>query len=114
MSIFNEARQQTWEELKGLSDEEFNRKPAADEWSVREVLDHLKKIDETAQTLLSKQAKDAPFKKIEEKPMEFIEDRTNKRPAPSHLEPEQNRISVIEAKQELDTARQHGPQLFHH
>ncbi|MEW4059725.1 hypothetical protein CHH79_10065 [Bacillus siamensis] len=106
MSIFNEARQQTWEELKGLSDEEFNQKPAADEWSVREVLDHLKKIDESAQSLLSKQAKDAPFKKIEEKPMEFIEDRTNKRPAPSQLEPEQNRISVIEAKQELDTARQ--------
>lgn len=44
MSIFNEARQQIWEELKGLSDEEFNRKPAADEWSVREVLDHLKKL----------------------------------------------------------------------
>lgn len=106
MSIFNEARQQTWEELKGLSDEEFNQKPAADEWSIREVLDHLKKIDETAQTLLSKHAKDAPLKEIEEKPMEFIEDRTNKRPAPSHLEPEQKRISVIEAKQELDTARQ--------
>ena len=63
MSIFNEARQQTWEELKGLSDEEFNRKPAADEWSLREVMDHLKKIDETAKTLLSKQEKDAPFKK---------------------------------------------------
>lgn len=95
MSIFNEARQQTWEELKGLSDEEFNQKPAADEWSVREVLDHLKKIDESAQSLLSKQAKDAPFKKIEEKPMEFIEDRTNKRPAPSQLEPEKTEYQSL-------------------
>lgn len=43
MSIFNEARLETWNELKGLSDEKLNQKPSAEEWSIREVLDHLKK-----------------------------------------------------------------------
>ncbi len=43
MSIFNEARLETWNEVKGLSDEKLNQKPSAEEWSIREVLDHLKK-----------------------------------------------------------------------
>ncbi|MCC9024205.1 DinB family protein [Bacillus nakamurai] len=107
MSIFNEARQQTWNEVKGLSDHEFNQKPSAEEWSVREVLDHLKKIDETAHTLLSEQAMEAPLKETEEKPLEMAEDRTNKRTAPPHLAPEQERKSIVEMKEELDVARQH-------
>lgn len=31
MSIFNEARLETWNELKGLSDEKLNQKPSAEE-----------------------------------------------------------------------------------
>ena len=52
MSIFNEARLETWNELKGLSDEKLNQKPSAEEWSIREVLDHLKKIYLTAKKML--------------------------------------------------------------
>lgn len=74
MSIFNEARLETWNELKGLSDEKLNQKPSAEEWSIREVLDHLKKIDMTAQKMLKERVKDAPIKEIEEKPLEVAQD----------------------------------------
>lgn len=66
MSIFNEARLETWNEVKGLSDEKLNQKPSSDEWSIREVLDHLKKIDMTAQNMLKERVKEAPVKEIEE------------------------------------------------
>ena len=43
MSIFNEARKELWSEIQGLSDEMLNKRPAEDEWSIQEVIDHLKK-----------------------------------------------------------------------
>lgn len=64
MSIFNEARLETWNEVKGLSDEKLNQKPSAEEWSIREVLDHLKKIDMAAQKMLKERVKEAPVKKL--------------------------------------------------
>lgn len=106
MSIFNEARLETWNELKGLSDEKLNQKPSAEEWSIREVLDHLKKIDMTAQKMLKERVKDAPIKEIEEKPLEVAQDRNNKRKAPSHLEPAHDFISGSQMKRELDVVRE--------
>ncbi|ASB87762.1 uncharacterized protein S101395_01226 [Bacillus sonorensis] len=44
MSVFNEARKETWSEIQGLSDDVINTKPGKDEWSIQEVLDHLKKL----------------------------------------------------------------------
>lgn len=43
MSIFNEARKELWSEIQGLSDETLNKRPSEDEWSIQEVIDHLKK-----------------------------------------------------------------------
>lgn len=106
MSIFYEARLETWNEIKGLTDDQLNKKPSADEWSIREVLDHLKLIDAAAQTAFKDRVKDAPLKEIEEKPLEMAEDRTNKRKAPSHFEPDQSYMSGSQMKQELDVVRE--------
>lgn len=43
MSIFNVARKELWSEIQGLSDETLNKRLAEDEWSIQEVIDHLKK-----------------------------------------------------------------------
>lgn len=43
MSIFNEARKELWNEIQGLPDNDINKRPAENEWSIQEVLDHLKK-----------------------------------------------------------------------
>lgn len=106
MSIFNEARLETWNEVKGLSDEKLNQKPSSDEWSIREVLDHLKKIDMTAQNMLKERVKEAPVKEIEEKPLTAAQDRSNKRKAPAHLEPDHDFISGSQMKRELDVVRE--------
>jgi uncharacterized damage-inducible protein DinB len=57
MSIFNEARKELWSEIQGLSDEMLNKRPAEDEWSIQEVIDHLKKIDLMALQILKEQIK---------------------------------------------------------
>ncbi|MEC1292297.1 DinB family protein [Bacillus mojavensis] len=106
MSIFNEARLETWNEVKGLSDEKLNQKPSSDEWSIREVLEHLKKIDMAAQNMLKEQVKEAPIKKIEEVPLTAAQDRSNKRKAPARLEPDHDFISGSQMKRELDVVRE--------
>ncbi|MCG0057122.1 hypothetical protein L6R34_32680, partial [Escherichia coli] len=78
---------------------------SAEEWSIREVLDHLKKIDMTAQKMLKERVKDAPIKEIEEKPLEVALDRDNERKAQSHLEPAHDFISGSQMKRELDVVR---------
>ncbi|MFN2743985.1 MULTISPECIES: DinB family protein [Bacillus] len=105
MSIFNEARKELWSELQGLSDEDLNKRPAEEEWSVQEVLDHLKKIDLMAAHLFKEKIQHAPIKTIEEKPVKIAEERSPKRKAPQHVEPERKNTDLLTIKAELDNVR---------
>ncbi|MEC1346617.1 DinB family protein [Bacillus haynesii] len=105
MSIFNEARKELWSEIQGLSDETLNKRPAEDEWSIQEVIDHLKKIDLMALQILKEQIKHAPVKTIEDKPVHQLEDRSSKRKAPPYAEPERKTADALTLKAELDNVR---------
>lgn len=105
MSIFNEARKELWSEIQGLSDETLNKRPSEDEWSIQEVIDHLKKIDLMALQILKEQIKHAPVKTIEDKPVYQSEDRSSKRKAPPYAEPERKTADALTLKAELDNVR---------
>ncbi|MDA7028544.1 DinB family protein [Bacillus sp. CLL-7-23] len=104
-SIFHEARKELWSEVQGLSDHDLTKRPELEEWSIQEVLDHLKKIDLVALQLFKEQVPDAPVKPIEEKPVKNSEDRRSKRKAPSFVEPERKTIDAEAIKNELDHVR---------
>lgn len=106
MSVFNEARKETWSEIQGLSDDVINTKPGKDEWSIQEVLDHLKKIDLKTAQLFKENIRSAPLKAIQAKPVEASENRYDKRKAPDFLEPERKTKDCLTIKTELDHARQ--------
>lgn len=106
MSVFNEARKETWSEIQGLSDDVINTKPGKDEWSIQEVLDHLKKIDLKTAQLFKENIRSAPLKAIQAKPVEASENRYDKRKAPDFLEPERKTKYCLTIKTELDHARQ--------
>ncbi|MEH6974214.1 MULTISPECIES: DinB family protein [Bacillus] len=105
MSIFNEARKETWSEIRELSDDDINKRPEQDEWSIQEVLDHLKKLDLQAARLFRERIRSAPFRTIEAKPVHVSEDRSVKRKAPDSLEPERKTTDLLAIKAELDHAR---------
>lgn len=52
MSLLHDARQELWQELQGLNEEQLNQKLSDDTWSIQEVADHLKKMDLVAATHL--------------------------------------------------------------
>ncbi|MGN9866321.1 DinB family protein [Bacillus swezeyi] len=106
MSIFNEARKELWNEIQGLPDNDINKRPAKNEWSIQEVLDHLKKIDLMAAQMFKEQIQHAPIKTIEEKPVKASEDRSTKRKAPPFIEPERKSTDALTIKAELDNVRQ--------
>lgn len=105
MSIFNEARKETWSEIRELSDDDINKRPEQDEWSIQEVLDHLKNSICRLTRLFRERIRSAPFRTIEAKPVHVSEDRSVKRKAPDSLEPERKTTDLLAIKAELDHAR---------
>ncbi|MFS0657073.1 DinB family protein [Bacillus sp. 179-C3.3 HS] len=112
MSLLHEARQELWQELQGLNEEQLNKKMSEDTWSIQEVADHLKKMDLVAAKHLAAEGKKAPLKEYEPKPVELAEDRSNKATAPSIVEPDRKHVTPTQLKDELDTARDQLNQIL--
>ncbi|MGE6629805.1 DinB family protein [Bacillus sp. NPDC077027] len=111
MSLLHEARQELWQELKGLNEHMLNQKISDEKWSIQEVADHLKKMDLISAKHLASQVKTAPIKDYQEKPVESAEDRSRKASAPSIVEPDRKHVTSTQLKDELDTAREQLNQI---
>ncbi|HBU92358.1 MAG TPA: DinB family protein [Bacillus pumilus] len=112
MSLLHDARQELWQELQGLNEEQLNQKLSDDTWSIQEVAEHLKKMDLVAAKHLAAEGKKAPIKEYEPKPVEMAEDRSRKATAPSIVEPERKHVTPTHLKDELDTAREQLNQIL--
>jgi uncharacterized damage-inducible protein DinB len=105
VDILHDARQKTWILLHGLTDEALNERPAPEEWSIQEILDHLNKTDLMAVHVLKTRFKDSVIKDVKHQPLEIAEDRTQQRKAPEKLLPERKLMTLERCKDELDRAR---------
>ncbi|OLP64044.1 hypothetical protein BACPU_27900 [Bacillus pumilus] len=112
MSLLHEARQELWQELQGVNEEQLNKKMSDDTWSIQEVADHLKKMDLVAANHLATNGKKAPIKKYTPKPVEMAEDRSRKVTAPSIVAPDRKYVTPTQLKDELDTAREQMNQIL--
>ncbi|GAA5346798.1 putative damage-inducible protein DinB [Planifilum fimeticola] len=69
-------RQKVWREVERLSDEEINRKPSPDRWSIAQILEHLYLTELTVARRMKKAA-DRTDKQISgEKPIRLLLDRS--------------------------------------
>src|SRR5436189_3473538 len=82
------------EATKGLSEAQWNFKPAADRWSVAQVMEHIAAAEDFLRTLAKEKVMSAPagepgrdVKKTDEAVLAMIPDRTNKVQAPEPLVP---------------------------
>ncbi|MEI3612828.1 DinB family protein [Pseudogracilibacillus sp. SO30301A] len=84
MKINEEAREELLNEVTGLSDEEINRNPSGDEWSIRQVLEHLYvfelEVIKSVQEELDKGV-------VKERPIHLAVNRDIKVEAPSNVKP---------------------------
>ena len=89
------------EATKGLSEAQWNFKPAPDRWSVAQVMEHIAAAEDFLRTLAKEKVMLAPageagrdVKKTDEAVLAMVPDRTNKVQAPEPLVPT-DRKSVV-------------------
>lgn len=97
------TRKNILEATKGLSEEQWNFKPAPDRWSVAEVTEHIVAAEDMLFGMVTEQVMKAPprpagedVKAIDELILTKVPDRTNKAQAPDALKPT-NRYGSPEA-----------------
>ncbi len=88
------TEQNILEATKGLSEAQWNFKPAPDRWSVAEVMEHIAAAEDMLFGLITEQVMKAPprtdvedVKAIDEMVLTRVPDRTNKAQAPEPLKP---------------------------
>ena len=81
---------------KGLSDAQWNFKPAPDRWSIAEVMEHLAAAEDMIRTMAQEQVMKTPaipardpaeVKKIDDAVIAMVPDRSHKAQAPEQLRP---------------------------
>ncbi|MBS2970204.1 DinB family protein [Metabacillus sp. KIGAM252] len=99
------VREELLNTLNEVSNEEFNKKPSSDGWSVGQVVDHLQKMEKIVLESLKKSIHHAEDKTVEEKQLEIVTDRSRKVPAPDYVVPSPVPIDRVEVITALEEAR---------
>ncbi len=74
MSLLDDGREELWEEVEGLKEEELNEKLCDDSWSIEEVGDDLKKMEVVGGKDVGGEGKKVAIKEYEGKGVEMGED----------------------------------------
>lgn len=101
MKINEQAREAIWAEVEGLSDEELNKKPAADVWSIKQILEHLYLMEGAITKTIKHQLKAGEPEEVEDKPIEMSTNRDVKVDAPDFAVPGDDFLTLVELKQRL-------------
>ncbi|MCY9548909.1 DinB family protein [Lysinibacillus xylanilyticus] len=100
-----ETRNNLVEEIKLLSETQFNAKPDTKSWSIAQVCHHLTLTEESFVRVISWGLKQEESKQTERKNVHLIADRTKKVPAPEIVEPAEDFFSVQQIIGLLDDSR---------
>ncbi len=94
MQYLESTRKGVLEATKGLSEAQWNFKPASDRWSVAQVMEHMATAEDFIRGMLKEKVMLAPagepgrdVKKADEAVLAMVPDRTNKAQAPEPLVP---------------------------
>lgn len=99
------VRQEVLEAVDGLPDDLLNRKPAEDEWSPMEVLEHLYLMEIYIAKNLSKQLAKEESEKAVKKPIQLTVNRMVKVDAPAPVVPSGEYRTLEDIKARLEESR---------
>ncbi|WP_100011331.1 DinB family protein [Lentibacillus sediminis] len=106
MQVNEKARGELLKEVNGLSDEVVNQKLAADQWSIKQVLEHLYLMEATVTRTIEKQLANGEATEAKEKPIERTVNRKTKVDAPEYLVPSEDFRTLEELKKKLAATHQ--------
>ncbi len=112
--ILESSKKGVVEATKGLSDAQWNFKPAPDRWSVAEVMEHLAAAEDLLRGMTQEKVMASPeiaprdpaeLKKIDDSVLAQVPDRTHKLQAPEPLKPTNRFGSPAEAEKHFLESR---------
>lgn len=101
MKVNEQARVELLDAVEGLSDEDINKKPAADVWSIKQVLEHLYLMEGAITKTIKDQLASGDVEKVEDKPIERSTNREVKVEAPGFAVPGNDFLKLDDLKQRL-------------
>lgn len=106
MKVNEEAREALWNSVRDVHHERFNQKPAADEWSIKQILEHLYLMEGAIANNIEKQLASGKEEEAKKRPIELSVDRTTKVEAPNEFQPTDDEASILEMEEKLATSHQ--------
>ncbi|CDQ40786.1 hypothetical protein M948_17970 [Virgibacillus sp. CM-4] len=101
VQINEQARETLLSEVSGLTDEQLNLKPSTDQWSVKQILEHLFLMEAAITKTIQQQIILGDTKTVDEKPIHFTVNRSVKVDAPEFAIPSEAFATLEEMKQKL-------------
>lgn len=106
MQINEEARVELYNEVNGLSDEELNKKPADDQWSIKQVMEHLFLMEGAITKTIINQLENGEVVNADLKPIKASTNRATKVTAPNFAIPNDDFATLEELKLKLTATHQ--------
>ncbi|MGA4721171.1 DinB family protein [Fictibacillus nanhaiensis] len=107
MLINDKIRQDLFTEVEGLNDENLNRKPSENEWSIKQILEHLYLMEGGIAKNIKHQLQNGKVVNADKKPIEATINREIKVDAPEFAVPTSEFASIEELKMKLAATHQH-------
>ncbi len=95
-------RNQVLQAVKGMTDDELNRKPSEAEWSPIQILDHLHLMEKVVAKSVSEELTKEKSEKVIKKPIALTVSRSFKVEAPDHVIPTDEFTTLEEVKERLN------------
>ncbi|ARK24398.1 hypothetical protein SporoP37_06765 [Sporosarcina sp. P37] len=101
MEINDQARKQLLAQVEHLSDEDINRKPAEDRWSVKQILQHLCLMEGGVTKIIQTRLASNEQNLATDKPIQLAVQRSTKVEAPDFVTPTGDFSALEELKAQL-------------
>ncbi|MEL4026014.1 DinB family protein [Lysinibacillus endophyticus] len=106
MQINELARDELLKEVESLSDEVLNQKPSTDQWSIKQILEHLFLMEIVIANIIKEQLENGEVQTAKPKPIEAAVNRKYKVSAPEFSVPTNDYATLEELKEKLAKSRQ--------
>lgn len=101
----NAIRKELFQTVEGLTDEQFNKIPSNGGWSVKQIFEHLVRMETVIATNIARELKNPDSPKAMKKPIELSTNRLIKVKAPGYTAPTKDYKVKQEMEKELHDTR---------
>ena len=106
MQINEKAREELLNEINGLSDENLNKKPSEEQWSIKQIVEHLFLMEGAISEMILDRMENGEVVNAQIKPIEATINRDIKIEAPEFAKPSNDFATLEELKFKLNITHQ--------